>query len=464
MGEPAGVSENARKSPDLWFTQKLDHFDPLNNKTWQQRYQMNETFFGRKYYSPVFLMVGGEGEISAKWMAAGAWQVYAEHYQALCIQLEHRFYGKSRPLPDMSTENLRYLSSEQALADVAYFIQGMIKKYNLTGNKWVLFGGSYPGSLVAWARSKYSHLVHASISSSGPLLAKADFSEYNAVVEQALKSVSEDCADQVHLAATHLEKLIQQPVGAKLVSQMFNLCEPLNVHNVKDVSNLAESLAGNFDEVVQYNRDNRISSTPAFTIDDLCAQMINRGIGRPIERYSAVNKMMLAKNNLTCLDVSYKNMIIELRNATYDDTEGAGGRQWMYQTCTEFGFYQTSSSENELFGSLFNLDYYVEQCQDIFGPQFNRQRLQDGIQRTNILYGGLEIGAYRVMFIHGSVDPWHALGITESSKPRTPAVYIEGTAHCANMYPPSPNDNEELKNARIDIHNHIGNWLMRDED
>lgn len=76
----------------------------------------------------------------------------------------------------MSTENLMYLSSEQALADLAYFIANMNDKYNLNANqKWIAFGGSYSGSLAAWLREKYPHLVYGAVSSSGPLLAKADF-------------------------------------------------------------------------------------------------------------------------------------------------------------------------------------------------------------------------------------------------------------------------------------------------
>lgn len=76
----------------------------------------------------------------------------------------------------MSTENLVYLSSEQALADLAKFIVDIPKKYKIPiSAKWVVFGGSYPGSLAAWLRMKYPHLVHAAVSSSGPLLAKIDF-------------------------------------------------------------------------------------------------------------------------------------------------------------------------------------------------------------------------------------------------------------------------------------------------
>ena len=60
----------------------------------------------------------------------------------------------------MSDASLQYLSSEQALADLASFIAAMKDKYDLTeNNKWISFGGSYPGALSAWLRLKYPHLI-----------------------------------------------------------------------------------------------------------------------------------------------------------------------------------------------------------------------------------------------------------------------------------------------------------------
>ena len=50
----------------------------------------------------------------------------------------------------------------------------MTKNYEFTG-PWIAFGGSYPGSMVAWAREKYPHLIKGGVSSSGPLLAKVKF-------------------------------------------------------------------------------------------------------------------------------------------------------------------------------------------------------------------------------------------------------------------------------------------------
>lgn len=76
---------------------------------------------------------------------------------------------------DLSTENLQYLSSEQGLADLAYFRTQMAQRYNVTDNKWIAIGGSYPGSLAGWIRLKYPHLIYASIATSAPVFAKLNF-------------------------------------------------------------------------------------------------------------------------------------------------------------------------------------------------------------------------------------------------------------------------------------------------
>ena len=47
----------------------------------------------------------------------------AEQHKALVVALEHRFYGVSQPTPDMSATSLRYLTSQQALADLGAFVE-----------------------------------------------------------------------------------------------------------------------------------------------------------------------------------------------------------------------------------------------------------------------------------------------------------------------------------------------------
>ena len=92
-----------------------------------------------------------------------------------------RFYGQSHPTEDMSRDNMVYLSSRQGLEDAGNFISTMNEKHNLT--TWMTFGGSYPGSLSAWMRLRFPHLVAGSVSSSGPLFAKLDYFEYLQVIE-----------------------------------------------------------------------------------------------------------------------------------------------------------------------------------------------------------------------------------------------------------------------------------------
>lgn len=88
-----------------------------------------------------------------------------------------------------------YLSSAQALEDMAAFIIAMKQKIpKLAAAPWVTFGGSYsgescrstscswilknrlfPGALAAWARVKHPELVAMAVGSSGPVQAEVDF-------------------------------------------------------------------------------------------------------------------------------------------------------------------------------------------------------------------------------------------------------------------------------------------------
>ena len=45
----------------------------------------------------------------------------AKKFEAGVVSLEHRYYGKSSPFNSLATENLKYLSSKQALSDLAAF-------------------------------------------------------------------------------------------------------------------------------------------------------------------------------------------------------------------------------------------------------------------------------------------------------------------------------------------------------
>lgn len=285
-----------------------------------QRYFMRDSFY--KPGGPIFLMIGGEGAISEKWMNEGMWIKYAKDNGALCFQLEHRYYGLSHPTTSTTTEELKYLSSEQALSDLSNFIVSMNEKHNLTG-KWISFGGSYPGSLSAWLREKYPHLVHGSVSSSGPLLAKVDFQEYFNVVVDSLASSSELCVEAVQRGFQQIDLLLRHPLGQRHMTAIFKLCDPVeqSINNALDMSSLYENLASNFAGIVQYSGDPKSN----FGIPEACRYMLNETIGNPVNRLAAINEFLLKDSKQKCLDFKYENTIRDIQKTEWSAEAVAGG-------------------------------------------------------------------------------------------------------------------------------------------
>ncbi len=82
----------------------------------------------------------------------------------------------------LTLSNLVYLNAEQALADLAYFTI-YVRQNNIANvpflSSWVVIGGSYPGALSAWYRSKYPHLSVGAIGSSGVILAIEEFDKFD---------------------------------------------------------------------------------------------------------------------------------------------------------------------------------------------------------------------------------------------------------------------------------------------
>lgn len=67
--------------------------------------------------------------------------------------------------------------------------------------------------------------------------------------------------------------------------------------------------------------------------------------------------------------------------------------------------------------------------------RYNEAFIDAAADWTNSNYGALDIAVSRVVFVHGSVDPWHALGITKTQENDAPAIYIKGESHRCLNYP-----------------------------
>ncbi|KAL2945636.1 hypothetical protein AAZX31_U043200 [Glycine max] len=160
--------------PGALVRPNLDHFSPYDHRQFRQRYYEFLDYF-RIPDGPIFLVIGGEGILNG--VANDYLAVLAKKFGAAMVTLEHRYYGKSTPFNSLETENLKYLSSKQALSDLAVFRQyyqdSINAKLNRTKieNPWFIFGGSYSGALSAWFRLKFPHLTCGSLASSAVVLA-----------------------------------------------------------------------------------------------------------------------------------------------------------------------------------------------------------------------------------------------------------------------------------------------------
>ena len=83
-----------------------------------------------------------------------------------------------------------------------------------------------------------------------------------------------------------------------------------------------------------------------------------------------------------------------------------GGRAWLYQTCTEFGWYQASDSSAQPFIG-FPLAFTLDLCKSVFA--ISPTRVYDAVKRTNERYGSVSVAEVvsNVTLYNGGVDPWH---------------------------------------------------------
>ncbi|KAH7721392.1 ShTK domain-containing protein [Aphelenchoides avenae] len=146
--------------------------------------------------------------------------------------------------------------------------------------------------------------------------------------------------------------------------------------------------------------------------------------------------------------------------------ERAEHRAWTWQTCNEFGYFQSTGRGNSVFSNLVPINFFVNLCTDVYGPDYNITYVQAAVDRTRKLYGGRD--NYRgtnVVIPNGSLDPWHALGFYGPFRPldESAVVYlINGTAHCGDWFPWEQGSPDGLKEVQEIIQDNIKRWLSHD--
>ena len=261
--------------PEYNLSVPIDHFhndtkyEPHSNGSFPLRYWFDAQFY--KPGGPVFVLSGGEtsGEDRLPFLEKGIVHEIAKATDGLGVILEHRYYGSSLPTPDFSTENLRFLTTEQALADTAYFARHVEFEgledvdFSPENVPWIAYGGSYAGSFVAFLRVVYPDVFFAAISSSGVPAAIWDYWEY---YEAARIFGPGECPETQGKLVNVADKILMDEdnnakYGAKLKA-LFGMGE------TSDDADFASAVGAGISLLQSYNWDPAISSDGFFKYCD----------------------------------------------------------------------------------------------------------------------------------------------------------------------------------------------------
>uniref|UniRef100_A0A6N2LB34 Serine carboxypeptidase S28 family protein n=1 Tax=Salix viminalis TaxID=40686 RepID=A0A6N2LB34_SALVM len=400
-------SNNYLTTQELWFNQTLDHFSPFDHHKFPQRYYEFLDYL-RIPDGPIFLEICGES--SCNGIVNDYISVLAKKFGAAVVSLEHRYYGRSLPFESTTTENLRYLSSKQALFDLAVFRQYYQESLNLKLNRtsvenpWFVFGGSYAGALSAWFRLKFPHLTCGSLASSAVVLAIQNFTEFD-------QQIGDSAGAECKAALQETTKLVEERLAS-------------NKQAVKTLFDAAElEIDGDF---LYFLADAAVIAFQYGNPDRVCSTLVK------------------AKNSGDDLVEAYAKYVkdyylgtfgssVQTYNQKYlKDTslnKHTGDRLWWFQVCTEVAYFQVAPSNDSIRSSKVDTRYHLDLCKNVFGEDIYPE-----VDATNIYYGGTNISGSKIVFANGSQDPWRHAS-KQTSSPDMPSFLISchNCGHCTDM-------------------------------
>ena len=140
------------------------------------------------------------------------------------------------------------------------------------------------------------------------------------------------------------------------------------------------------------------------------------------------------------------------------EDDGSDALSWPWQTCAEFGFYQTCEVGSQC---PFARGYVSVADEISICAQFGLTPsvVADNVAFSNQVYGGASPMGSRILFPNGDVDPWTGLGVLESPAPTEPVMIVVGASHHAWTHPADTITQQTGRNAKKAIQSQVKQWL-----
>ncbi|KAF1846095.1 serine peptidase-like protein [Cucurbitaria berberidis CBS 394.84] len=416
------------------FFHNETRYEPHSNGTFNLRYWFDATYY--KPGGPVFVLLGGETDGAGRlpFLQKGIVHQVIKATNGLGVILEHRYYGKSFPTSDLTTKNLRFLSTEQALAEIDYFarnvkFEGVDADLTAPKTPWVVYGGSYAGAQSAFLRVVYPDTFWGAISSSGVTVSIYDYWQY---FEPVRLFGPPDCVKGTQLLIDVIDNILLNKTNSDKVQPLKEAFGLGNVTDNRDFANQLTGIAGwqstNWDP--EENSASFFNYCNNITSDKPLAENLRPAVSKLVSAAgydSDIHVENITLNAISWLNITQlggwrrsnktQDAYFTQLNATalqsYTSLEDYGSTSWSYQVCTEWGYIQTGNTPPDikpLVSRTLDLEYLTFFCR----AQFNITTPPD-IWQVN-KYGNYSVDYPRLAHIGGNADPW---------RPATPLWYPE---------------------------------------
>ncbi|KAH6652577.1 peptidase S28 [Truncatella angustata] len=475
--------------PAYTLSTPIDHFhndsryEPHSDGFYNMRY-----WFDARYYKPggpVIVLAGGEtsGTGRLPFIQKGVVAQIANATNGIGVVLEHRYYGTSWPVNDTRTESMRFLSTDQALADAVYFAQNGkfpgLESYDINPNNtaYIAYGGSYAGAFVAILRKLYPDVYFGSIASSAVTEAIYDYWQYF----EAARIYGPTAGIEATQKVTNVVDNIL--IGKNGTEYPQKLKEVFGLGGVTKDADFASTLTNGLGYLQSYNWDPTQSSSEFFryaaivgndsvvyasteSLRSTVTELIEAGgWGNETEKLSNhflnfigyVRESSVASCTEADQNVCFGTSDPEL----YTSTDASQTwKSWPYQYCTEWGYLTTGSGvpagQLPLISRTIDIAYNAQICVEAFNIT-----TPSDVEIIN-KHGGFSLSYPRLAFIDGEWDPWraatpHAIGLERPDTISEPFRLISGGVHhwdenglfpnetTAQLPPPSVKENQQYE-------------------
>ncbi|RLN48792.1 hypothetical protein BBJ28_00008792 [Nothophytophthora sp. Chile5] len=445
---------------EKFFTQTLDHFD-VGAPTYEERY-----FVCDKNYREggvMFFYVGNEADVELYLNHTGLMWENAAEFGAMLVFAEHRYFGKSLPFGKEMTKHMKYLSTEQALADYAVLVTYLKEQYS-RDIPVLGFGGSYGGMLGSWFRMKYPHIIDGVIAGSAPILSflgdevplnKGSYAHIVTFDASEQAGSAPNCIPNIRRTWPAMKKLGATEEGRNSLKKALSLCDNVKLESDEDVASVLDWAKSSFDYMAMGNYPypssyimNGVSVLPAYPVRVACSYVA--------EDFAEDDDVGLLTAFSKSLGVYYNSTMDQqcYQLSASSDESAEDSDFWDYIFCSEIYQPQNVDGVNDMFWSIpWNFTADNENCKTEWGIEVRPQW-------ATTQYGGRKAlaAASNMVFSNGNFDPWSGTGVLQNYSDSVVALTVEGGAHHLDLMFSNELDTPSLKAVRETEKEHLRKW------